>query len=233
MTIVKDRFVSSTILDHKLPRGVPRLPKPGERPRAGKLTCVYTRFSTPEQKQRSIDRQLERCAQHHPAVAENQYLLFQDRGYSGSLLADRPDLMKMLELVKTGVVGDIVVENFDRLSRSIWDSTIIGEMLEVYGVKLHVANLGRAVTRAELIDEAKRAEADKVRRWEVVSDGIYQLIRDGGVPWKFRLHEGKAERIPDQVRYCQQGSRAVVRVGEVLIGSQNRETTSNGRICVA
>jgi DNA invertase Pin-like site-specific DNA recombinase/transposase len=229
LTIVKDRFVSSTILDHKSPTGVPRLHKPGERPRAGKLTCVYTRFSTPEQKQRSIDRQLERCAQHHPAVAENQYLMFQDRGYSGSLLVDRPDLMKMLELVKTGVVGDIVVENFDRLSRSIWDSTIIGEMLEVYGVKLHVANLGRAVTRAELIDEAKRAEADKVRRWEVVSDGIYQLIRDGGVPWKENFGYSKGRRKGFPIK-CDIASKAVVRVFELAKFSSDRKTAKQLRM---
>jgi DNA invertase Pin-like site-specific DNA recombinase len=228
-TIVKDRFISSTILDHRMPRNAPRLRRPGERRLSGKFVCVYARYSTPEQKQRSIDRQLERCARSHPEVAENRYLLFQDRGYSGTTLAKRPDLMEMLELVKMGVVSEIVVEAFDRLSRDIWDAGIIGEMLEVYGVKLHVANLGRAVTREELIDEAKRAEADKKRRWDLVSDGIYQLVRDGGVPWQknFGFKEGEKRGFPVK---CDVASKAVVRLFELARFSSDRCVANKLRV---
>ena len=82
-----------------------------------KVICVYARYSTPEQKQRSIDRQTERCVAVIGAhLGGAPYQLFADRGYSATLLKDRPDLMAMLELVKTGTVRCIVIEAMDRLS---------------------------------------------------------------------------------------------------------------------
>jgi len=141
------------------------LAKPGERTSAGKIVCLYARYSTDEQKARSIERQVERCQHYYRLqLGVQMHTLFQDRGYSGAVLEERPDFMALMALVEEGRVSDIVVENFDRLSRDIGDASNIGELLEVHGVKLHLANLGRCVSRAELVEEATRAEADRHRR---------------------------------------------------------------------
>jgi DNA invertase Pin-like site-specific DNA recombinase/transposase len=222
LLVGQDRLLSSATHDRTRTH-VPWLRKPGERAPAAKLICIYARYSTDEQKKRSIERQLEGCsAYYRPKLGADTHVLFQDRGFSGALLAERPGLMELLELVKAGFVSDIIVENFDRLSRDIWDASIIGELLEVYGVKLHLVNLGRAVSRSELMEEAKRAEADRARRTELLSDGINELIRNGGMPWRknFGYKPGAVRGFPV---ICEKSSPAVVRLFELAQFGSDRE----------
>jgi DNA invertase Pin-like site-specific DNA recombinase len=217
-------LASSTVLQRLSRKSIKWLRKPGERLPARKIVIVYGRYSTLEQKQRSIDRQEGRCVGYFreglPGVTE--YYLFADKGYSGCLLENRPECMEMLELVKSERVSDIVIEAFDRLSRDIWDSAKIGEMLEVYGVRLHVWNLGRAVTRQELVDEAKRAENDRKRRSELLSDGVHQIVRDGGIPYRlpFAFKKGKRKGFPV---VCDEGRKAVVRLFALVKSNPDRE----------
>ncbi|MEH2560100.1 transposase [Bradyrhizobium algeriense] len=179
-------LASLTILQRKSPTARTKwLPKPGERHPTQTLVCVYARFSSSEQKQRSIERQEGRCGDYIDRRLDGaKYMMFSDPARSGTLLQERPNLMALLELVKTGSVRHIVIEAMDRLTRVIWDATRIGELLEAYGVELHVWNLDRGVSRQELLDEAKRAEADRFRRVELTTDGLYDLIRRGGMPFK-------------------------------------------------
>ncbi|MDA9522540.1 hypothetical protein XI06_20190 [Bradyrhizobium sp. CCBAU 11434] len=192
-----------------------------------KLTIIYARFSTLEQKLRSIERQKDRCCGYikKHKLPDHNIQILADKGYSGRRLRDRPDAMTMMELVMKKKVSDIVIEAFDRLSRHTWDATRIGETLEAFGVRLHIWNLDRAVSRQEFVDEAKRAEADQSRRWESMSDGVYNLVREGGIPGKkpFAFKKGTRPGFPV---ICEQKAPAVERLFELAKTNTDRETAN-------
>ena len=219
MAIQTECFASTTALEHGRSYTSPTLPRPGEcqRPAVQFIVAIYTRYSTDEQKEKSITRQIMRCTGYYRAnTTAIDHLLFADRGYSGALLEQRPDLMALMELVKYGKVTDIVIEDFDRLSRDIYDAMLIGRLMELNNVRLHIANLGRCVSRAELVEEAKRAEADRHRRTELLSCGIDQLVEEGGVPWgaTFGYKDGDRPGFPV---VCEIAAAAIRRLFELSI----------------
>jgi transposase len=163
-----------------------------------------------------MDRQESRCSAYNDAkLGGGEYILFADKGVSAMLLKDRPDLMRLLELVKTGRVRYIVIEAMDRLTRVFWDAMGIGQLLELYGVELHAWNLDRAVSKQELADEAKRAEADRDRRVEVTTDGLHDLIWNGGMPFAcFGYEEGDRPGFPV---ICEEQAIAIRRVFELSL----------------
>lgn len=100
-----------------------------------KVIICYTRVSTEEQvKGYSLSAQkneLESYVKvHFPGKA---YEVITDEGYSATNL-ERPGIKKVLEMIKSGHVEDIVVKSVDRLSRNVEDNVNIRKILLDNGI---------------------------------------------------------------------------------------------------
>src|SRR5689334_11012710 len=106
-----------------------------------KLRCaVYTRKSTDEGLEKtfnSLDAQGEACAAYIESQKAEGWVQVADRyddgGFSGATL-DRPALQRLIQDVKAGRIGIVIVYKIDRLSRSLRDFVKLIELFEVHGV---------------------------------------------------------------------------------------------------
>ncbi|MDO9528890.1 MAG: recombinase family protein [Syntrophales bacterium] len=100
------------------------------------ITAIYIRVSTEEQAEKgfSVENQIEKLS--HTAEEQGwQHEIFDDRGYSGAKF-DRPELQRMLKLVKNKQIERVLVWKVDRLSRKLSHLLNILELLEANNVEL-------------------------------------------------------------------------------------------------
>lgn len=104
------------------------------------LCAIYTRQSVRgEGDLTSCDVQREMClrfAQSRGLRLSGEH--FDDEGISGATL-ERPALRRLMSLVRSGVIGAVVVHRLDRLSRRVRDCSELLEELKVRGVRLFIA----------------------------------------------------------------------------------------------
>ncbi|MCE4225017.1 transposase [Methylobacterium sp. C25] len=145
-----------------------------------KRFAVYARFSRSTQKQSSIERQNDNCNYYVDLIGGVVLEHFEDRGKSGATMRGRSGLMKMLERLEE--FDAIVFEDFDRFSRELYDAVEIYERLEKAGVELHSAIDEQLLRKTDVTQAAARAEHDRIRRRNLTSAGLSQLVREGGIP---------------------------------------------------
>ncbi len=104
-----------------------------------KRCAIYTRKSTDENLQdsfNSLDAQREAAEAYIQSQKMNGWRLLLDRyddgGYSGGNM-NRPGLKKLLEDVKAGKIGIVIVYKLDRLSRSICDFAELSKIFDKHG----------------------------------------------------------------------------------------------------
>lgn len=160
----------------------------------------YARFSTPDQKIVSIHRQVGNCLRYIRTLGRgDDYKLHEDQGISAKQVFTRDGLLELLRDVEAGLVDDIVVEDFDRLSREIYDAAEIAELLEKHKVALHCATHGRRLSKQDQIEAAIRAERDRLRRATVCWSGRMQAALEGSWPgnWPFGYRRSHVKGHPD------------------------------------
>ena len=81
-----------------------------------------------------MDNQIEKLT-HTAADQGWEYKIFDDRGYSGAKF-DRPELQKMLSLVKNKQIERVLVWKIDRLSRKLSHLLNMLELFEANDVEL-------------------------------------------------------------------------------------------------
>jgi DNA invertase Pin-like site-specific DNA recombinase/transposase len=160
---------------------VPVAPK--DKTASQRRIIIYARFSTDQQKQSSIERQVKNCCAYYSEMGGTCHVLFADIGESAAFATTRPQLQAALDACSKGLVDDVIIENFDRWSREVYDAMEIGEKLQKWGVLLHCATLKRPLSKNDQIDEARRAENDRHRRTTLTTQGLDQLVEAGGLPW--------------------------------------------------
>lgn len=99
-------------------------------PRQERQTVAYVRVSTEEQATAgvSLDAQRARIAAYCAAMDISISNVIEDAGCSAKSL-ERPGAMRILEGVRAGEIGAVVVLKLDRLTRSVRD---LGELLDVF-----------------------------------------------------------------------------------------------------
>lgn len=100
------------------------------------MVALYCRVSTDEQAREgiSLEEQQERLKAYCRAMGFNgEAQLFIDDGYSAKSM-ERPELQRLLEIVKEGAVSRIMVTKLDRLSRKLLDLLNLIDMFHEYGV---------------------------------------------------------------------------------------------------
>ncbi len=104
------------------------------------LNFAYMRSATPNE--HSIEKQrlqIQEFIKKHPDLPRNFEEVI-DNGYSGADF-DRPGIKKILELVKEGRVGMIIVTDISRLGRNyIAVAELVEQLFPGHGVRLIIAN---------------------------------------------------------------------------------------------
>ncbi|MDY6965724.1 MAG: recombinase family protein [Halobacteriota archaeon] len=100
-----------------------------------KKVGIYVRVSTEEQATSgiSLDAQVEKLEQYCNLNGWDILRKYVDAGLSGSTI-DRPELQKMIDDCRGGLINVILVYKLDRLSRSLRDIILTIDELREYGV---------------------------------------------------------------------------------------------------
>lgn len=158
-----------------------------------KPVAIYCRVSTEDQEREgtSLETQRQACLKY-----------CQDHGYqpvyqlsetASGLTLDRPELMKLRELVRTQQIQTIVIYCLDRFSRKAEHGVILTMELEKYGVTLEAvtedidtSELGKLISYIR--GYAASLEAEKLK--ERTTRGIRARVYDKGLPVTYRAPYG-------------------------------------------
>jgi site-specific DNA recombinase len=99
---------------------------------------IYVRVSTTEQglKGYSIDAQIEACIQK---AGTSEVMKYIDSGWSGEFL-ERPDLERLRNDVREGLIDKIICYDPDRLARKLMNQLIIDDEFRKRGVEVEFVN---------------------------------------------------------------------------------------------
>jgi DNA invertase Pin-like site-specific DNA recombinase len=100
--------------------------------------AIYVRFAASESSKASLKRQEQLCLSYAQSLWAGKPLVVADAA-AGSSVQDRPGLSALLNKCRGGEVDVLVVEDFDRLSRSAIGGVEIIDRLSKAGVKIHSA----------------------------------------------------------------------------------------------
>lgn len=148
-------------------------------------TAVYLRVSTEDQAKEgfSIAAQKEKLTKYVEANDWDLYDYFIDDGISGKNIKDRPELTRLIELVKSKEINNILVYKLDRLTRSVKDLINLIELFDQYDCsfssvteKLDTSN---AVGRMFIKIIGIFAEFERENLAERVSFGYEEKTRQG------------------------------------------------------
>lgn len=106
------------------------------------ITAIYARFSSDKQTEKSIEDQVARCREI--AIREGSGLcqVYTDEALSGTSMANRPGLQKLLEDIEAGRLSMVITESLDRLSRDQADLALIDRCRKQKRVRLITASDG-------------------------------------------------------------------------------------------
>ncbi|MGN1007763.1 MAG: recombinase family protein, partial [Butyricicoccus sp.] len=92
-----------------------------------KQDAIYARQSVEREDSLSIEGQLARC-RFETRDGAREYI---DRGFSGKN-TNRPAFRRMMDDIRAGEIGKVIVYRLDRISRSILD---FAQMMELFAEK--------------------------------------------------------------------------------------------------
>lgn len=148
-------------------------------------TAVYLRVSTEDQAKEgfSIAAQKEKLTKYVEVNDWELYDYFIDDGISGKNIKDRPELTRLIELVKKKEINNVLVYKLDRLTRSVKDLINLIELFEQFDCsfssvteKLDTSN---AVGRMFIKIIGIFAEFERENLAERVSFGYEEKTRQG------------------------------------------------------
>jgi DNA invertase Pin-like site-specific DNA recombinase len=108
-------------------------------------TAIYARYSSENQRDASIEDQIEMCRRYAAAQGWQVVAVFNDRAISGTTL-ERPGYQDLLAAARRGAFDVIVVEALDRLSRKLSEIARLHDELQFTRIGLHAVSLGRVET---------------------------------------------------------------------------------------
>ena len=106
---------------------------------------VYARYSSDNQREASIEDQLEICRRYIERQGWALLRAYEDRALSGAS-DQRPGYQQMLADAEAGRFEVIVCEALDRLGRRLSEVSRLYDHLEFRGVILHAVNIGQVTT---------------------------------------------------------------------------------------
>jgi len=106
---------------------------------------IYARYSSDNQREASIEDQLEICRRYIDRQCWTLVRTYEDRALGGAS-DQRPAYRQMLADAETGRFDVVVTEALDRLGRRLSDVARLYDQLEFRGITLHAVNIGQVTT---------------------------------------------------------------------------------------
>ncbi|EIG62292.1 recombinase family protein [Bradyrhizobium sp. WSM1253] len=139
--------------------------------------ALYARFSSDQQKDRSIADQISLCRDLCAREGMTVISTFEDRAISGSAAVNRPGFQALMQAAESRLFDVIVAEDMDRIFRDQADYHNVRKRLDFLGITLHTAT-GKIGT----IDGALRALMSEqfIENLRVhTRRGLEGVLRDG------------------------------------------------------
>ena len=162
---------------------------------------IYARYSSDNQREASIEDQLEICRRYIHRQGWTLVLTYEDRALSGAS-DQRPAYRQMLADAETGRFDVVVTEALDRLGRRLSEVARLYDQLEFRGITLHAVNIGQVTTMhvgllgtmaqlylSDLKEKTRRGQLGRALAGKI----------PGGKAYGYRLVEGEpGERLVDE-----------------------------------
>jgi site-specific DNA recombinase len=110
-----------------------------------KRAAIYARYSSENQRDASIEDQIEVCRRYAAQHGLHVTATFQDRALSGAS-SNRPGYRDLLLQSRRGAFDVVIVEALDRLARKLSDVASLHDELQFHGMSLHAVNVGAVTT---------------------------------------------------------------------------------------
>lgn len=138
-----------------------------------KRAAIYARYSSENQRDASIEDQLEVCRRYAVQHGFEVIATFQDRALSGAS-SNGPGYRDLLAQARRGAFDVVIVEALDRLARKLSDVAGLHDELQFHGMGLHAVNVGAVSTMhvgmlgtmaqmllSDLREKTKRGQLDR------------------------------------------------------------------------
>ena len=109
-----------------------------------KRAAICARYSSENQRDASMEDQIEVCHRYADRLGLQITATFHDRALSGTN-SNRPGYQTLLAEARRGSFDVVIVEALDRLARKLSDVASLHDELQFHGMSLHAVNAG-AVT---------------------------------------------------------------------------------------
>jgi site-specific DNA recombinase len=157
-----------------------------------KRAAIYARYSSENQRDASIDDQIEVCRRYAAGLGLQVTATFQDRALSGAS-SNRPGYRDLLVQSRRGAFDVVIVEALDRLARKLSDVASLHDELQFHGMSLHAVNVGAVTTMhvgmlgtmaqmflADLREKTKRGQLGRVLQGRAAAGKAfgYDVVED-------------------------------------------------------
>jgi site-specific DNA recombinase len=147
--------------------------------------AIYARYSSENQREASIEDQIEVCRRYAAQHGLEVVNLFDDKAISGSD-RNRPGFQALLAAARKRQFDLVLVEALDRLTRRLSDVAAVYDELQFLGLGLHAVNVGQVTTMhvgllgtmaqmflSDLRDKTKRGQLGRVLKGRVAGGKAY------------------------------------------------------------
>ena len=111
-----------------------------------KRAAIYARYSSENQRDESIEDQLEVCSRYAASLGFEVTATFSDRAISGSNSNNRAGYQSLLREARRGAFDVAIIEAVDRLARKLSDIASVHDELQFHRTALHAVNVGAITT---------------------------------------------------------------------------------------
>ncbi len=201
--------------------------------------AIYARQSVDKTDSISTESQVEFCvreAAEHPRI-------YIDKGYSGKNI-DRPRFQALLEDIRQGLIGRVVVYRLDRISRSVLDFSSLISFFREYHVEfvstMEKFDTGSPIGKAMLMIVMVFAQLERETIQQRVTDAYHSrsekgFFMGGAVPYGYALsditlsgtHTKMYTEIPEEIEVVRQMYRLYAQP-EISFGEVARVLTGQG-----
>ncbi|UYL94141.1 site-specific recombinase [Geobacillus phage vB_GthS_PK5.2] len=164
-------------------------------------TALYIRVSTEDQARDGYSIHMQKEKLHAYCVSQGWDIegFYIDDGYSAKDL-DRPEMKRMIENIKNGLIDCVLVYRLDRLTRSVLDLHNLLKLFDKHNCKFksatEVYDTTTATGRMFITFVAALAQWERENTAERVKVNMQQMVREGKYPggkvnFGYKLENGK------------------------------------------
>ncbi|GFP76678.1 recombinase family protein [Clostridium fungisolvens] len=144
--------------------------------------AIYSRKSIFTGKGDSIENQIELCKQYGSKLGINDYIIYEDEGFSGGN-TNRPRFQQLLKDAKKNLFDVLICYRLDRISRNVADFSTTLDMLQKYKINFisirEQFDTTTPMGRAMIYIASVFAQLERETIAERVRDNMLQLAKSG------------------------------------------------------